>query len=276
MAITHATWPWAARHSHGTLHYKNLHNFSFGYTETQKKVAAGTTTAILGATNGAATAQTITSGITQPDVPRALSVTPTANTSGSPFSVDITGTNIEGKTFTASFIVAANSTSTVNGARAFKTVESITIPGNTTGVTITVGTRNVLGINHRLFNQNTTVKVYSATTVGGAVTLQAQPTVVANESEIERNTVAPATTPDGTTFYAILYTYDNWADGTSVNDEPEYSTTTSTSSTSTSTSTTTITTSTSSTSISTSSTSTSSTSTSISTSSTSTSTTTAP
>lgn len=278
MAITHATWATARRASFGTLRYKQLYNTTWAYTETLKKVAAGSTTAVLAATNGATTAQTIDSGITQPDVPRALSVTPTANTTGSPLSVVVNGTNIEGKPLAKSFIIAANSTSTVNGADAFKTVSSVVIPGNSVGLTITVGTRNLLGVNHRLFNQNTTVKVWSATsTNNGALTLEAQPTVAASENEIERNTVSPATTPDGSKFYIIGYSYDNFqGDGSSVNDQPEYSTTTSTSSTSTSTSTTTITTSTSSTSISTSSTSTSSTSTSTSTSSTSTSTTTAP
>lgn len=270
------TWAVARRASFGTLRYKQLYNTTFAYTETLKKVAAGTSTAILAATNGAASAQNVTS-VTQPDVPRALSVTPTANTTGSPLSVVITGLNVEGKTFTESFIIPANSTTIVNGVKAFKSITNVAIPGNSSGLTITVGTRNLLGVYHRLFNQNTTVKVFAGTAVGNAaLTLQAQPTVVASEAEIERNTVSPATTPDGNSFYVICYTYDNWSDGTSINDQPEYSTTTSTSSTSSSTSTTTITTSTSSTSVSTSSTSSSSTSSSISTSSTSTSTTTAP
>lgn len=279
MAITDATYPVASRMTSGTLHKKNIYSNTFAYTETQKKVSAGSSTAILAATNGSASAQTIVSGITQPDVPRALSVTPTANTSGSPLTVVITGANIEGKTITASFVIPANSTTIVNGVRAFKRVTSIAIPGNTTGVTITVGTTNVLGLNHRLFNQNTTVKVYSATAVSVSgyttFTLQGAPTVVANERDVELNTIVPATTPNGSTFYIICYAYDDWALAP-VNDTPEYSTTTSTSSTSSSTSTTTITTSTSSTSVSTSSTSVSTSSTSMSTSSTSTSTTTAP
>lgn len=277
MAVQSATWPWASRMSAGTLHYKNLYNNSFGYTETQKKVAAASATAVLASTNGAAAAQVITAGITQPDVPRALSITPTANaTGGNPMSVTVTGLNVEGKTITDTFIIPVGSTTIVNGILAFKSVTSVTIPQQTVGLTITVGTQNKLGINHRLFNQNTTVKVYSATAAYGALTLQAAPTVTSSEAEIERNLVSPATTPNSTTFLIIGYTYDNWADGTSVNDSPEYSTTTSTSSTSSSTSTTTITTSTSSTSVSTSSTSSSSTSSSLSTSSTSTSTTTAP
>lgn len=279
MAITDGVAPWANRRSMGTLHYKNLYNISFGYTETQKKVSAGTSTAVLAATAGASTAQTVTTGITQPDVPRALSVTVGGTAAGvQSGSIIITGTNVEGKVITESFPAIAGATGTLNGVKAFKSVTSVSIPPQVgTSATFAVGTRNILGIKHRLFNQNTTVKVYSGTAVyQSALTLQGAPTVVANERDVELNTVAPATTPDGSTFLVIGYAYDNWSDGSSVNDQPEYSTTTSTSSTSSSTSTTTITTSTSSTSISTSSTSQSTSSTSQSTSSTSTSTTTAP
>lgn len=277
MAVDHGAFPWGARLTSGTHHYKNLYNLTFGYTETRKKVSAGATTAVLAATNASGSAQTITAGITNPDVPRALSVTIGGTAAAvQSSSIVVTGTNVEGKTITESFITTIASTGTINGVKAFKTVSSVLIPAQVgSGATVAVGTRNILGVYHRLYNQNTTVKVYSAGTVYGALTLQTQPTVVASENEIERNTVSPATTPDGNKFYIICYAFDNWALAP-VNDQPEYSTTTSTSSTSSSTSTTTITTSTSSTSVSTSSTSTSSTSTSISTSSTSTSTTTTP
>ena len=273
-----ATWPWAARHSSGTLHYKNLHNFTFGYTETQKKVAAGTATAIHDAINGATSVQTVTSGFTDPDVPRCISVVVDGTAADvEDSSVVVTGTNVEGKTITETFITTGGGTGTINGSKAFRTVTQIVIPAQRgTGCTFSVGTRDILGINHRLYTSNTTTKVYTGTTVYGTLTLDTEPTVVADEVDVELNVVTPDSAPDGSKFYVICYTYDNWADGTSVNDSPEYSTTTSTSSTSTSTSTSTITTSTSSTSISTSSTSISTSSTSTSTSSTSTSTTTTP
>lgn len=279
MAIDDSTAVWAHRWSGGTLNFKNIYNMSFGYTQTHKKVAAGTTTAVLAATNASASADTtVTSGITNPDVPRVLSVTIGGTaTSVNSSSIVVSGYNVEGKPITESFIVTIGTTGTINGTKAFKRVTSVFIPKQAgSGVTVAVGTRNILGVRHRLFNQNTTAKVYSYSTVGGALTLQAQPTITANSRDIELNTVAPATTPNGTTSLIIAYVYDNWTDGTSVNDNPEYETTTSTSSTSSSTSTTTITTSTSSTSSSTSSTSISTSSTSISTSSTSTSTTTTP
>jgi hypothetical protein len=272
------------RETFGTLQHKNIYSVSFGYTETRKKVSAGSTTAVLAATSVVTTAggTTITSGFTNPDVPRALSVTIGGTAASVPDGdVIVTGTNIEGKTITSRFTLTAGATGTINGVLAFKSVTRVFVPQALgSGMTVAVGTRNVLGVNHRLFRNNTTVKVYSATAVGvgsyTSLTLQAQPTVTYSEDQLERNTVAPATTPDGTTFYIIAYVFDNWALAP-INDEPEYSTSTSTSSTSSSTSTTTATTtSTSSTSSSTSSTSSSTSSTSSSTSSTSTSTTTAP
>lgn len=281
MAIDDATAPYAHRWSGGNLYFKNMYSMSFGYTTIHKKIAAASTTAILAATNGASTSQTITTNITQPDTPRALSVTAGGTAAGvQTGSVVITGTNFEGKVITESFAFTAGTTGTVNGVKAFKSVTSIFIPAQVgSSATYAVGTQNILGVKHRLFKNNTTVKVYTATGIGtGAytgLTLQGVPTVTASEANLENNTVQPLSAPDGTKFFIIGYVYDNWSISP-FQDQPEYSTTTSTSSTSSSTSTTTITTSTSSTSSSTSSTSTSSTSTSISTSSTSTSTTTTP
>lgn len=271
------TYPWARRISLGTLNFKNMYSTSFGYTETSKKIATASTTAVLAATAGATTIVTVTAGITNPDVPRNLTVTGGGTTAQILDSlVTVNGYNIEGKPISEAFRFAAATGGTVTGVKAFKTVTSVVIgQQGGSGPTFAVGTGNKLGVNHRLYNQNTTVKVYTQAAAYGAFTLQGAPTVVANEGTIENNTVQPATTPNGSLIYTIAYTYDNWSLAP-LNDNPEYSTTTSTSSTSSSTSSTTITTSTSSTSSSTSSTSVSTSSTSSSTSSTSTSTTTTP
>lgn len=278
MAISDGTAAWARRATFGTFQYKNLYNTSFGYTQTHKKVAAASNTAILAATAGSLSSQTVTTGITNPDVPRALKVI-TGGTAGhiNAGRVIVNGVNSEGKVISEAFATTLTTATTINGALAFARVTSIVIdPQLGVGMTVSVGTQNKLGIKHRLFPSNTTVKVYTNTTAYGALTLQGVPTVTADNTSIENNLVLPATTPDGSFQLIICYAYDNWADGTSVNDQPEYLFTTSTSSTSTSTSSTTVTTSTSSTSSSTSSTSTSTSSTSTSTSSTSTSTTTTP
>lgn len=284
MAITDQTWPIGARFSTGTFNHKNLYNGTFAYTEHKKKIAAASAAAILAATAGATTVTTVTNGITQPDVPRALSVTPGGTTAQILDSlVTVFGTNVEGKAISEDFRFAAGASAIVNGVKAFKSVTSVRIGQQSgPGATFSVGTQNIIGINHRLFKNNTTVKVYTKTSTadGSPLTLQGVPTVTASETQVELNTVLPATVPTGSLIFIICYYYDNWAVGSkygaTLDDAPEYSTTTSTSSTSSSTSTSTITTSTSSTSVSTSSTSVSTTSTSISTSSTSTSTTTTP
>jgi glucan 1,3-beta-glucosidase len=264
---------------------KNIYAVSFGYTSTKKKVANGTSTAILGATATTLAAQTITANITDPDVPRAISVTVGGTASSILDSqVIVTGYNSEGKVITETFQTTASGTGTINGTKAFAKVTSVFIPGQAgTAGTIAVGTQNKLGVYHRLFPNNTTVKVYQSTAIASAPTLQGVPTVVANEATLERNLVTPLTAPDGTTFLYICYSFDQWNtpgllnDGTYYAGDYMYSTSTSTSTSSTSTSTTTTpATSTSTSSTSTSSTSSSTSSTSSSTSSTSTSTTTTP
>ncbi len=272
-----------------SLYLKNLYSNSFSHTSTMKKVSAGAATAVHAAITAVATGNiVVTTGITNPDVPRALSVTP-GGTAGNIIDsrVVITGTNSEGKVITDNFQVPAASTTVINGNKAFMTVTSILIPQQSAGggVTFSIGTTNKLGVFHRLQPGNTTVKVIQSTTIGptnlssAPPTFQTAPTVVANSGLLENNLVTPGTTPDGTTFLYIVYNYDNYQlstinDGTG--DQSLYQTSTSTSSTSSSTSTSTVTTSTSSTSSSTSSTSTSFTTSSTSTSSTSTSTTTVP
>lgn len=261
---------------------KNIYSTSFGYTSTMKKVSAGSATAVLASTASAVVPQTITTGLTNPDVPRALSVT-VGGTSGQVLdsAIVVTGMNVEGKVITERFQTTANTTGAINGVKAFMTVTSVFWPAQLgTAATITVGTQNKLGVFHRLWPSNTTVKVIQATAISATPTFQGVPTVVADMTYVENNLVTPLTTPDGTTFLYICYQYDNWLIG-AINDGTSragflYHTSTSTSSTTTSTSTSSLTTSTSSTSSSTSSTSSSTSSTSSSTSSTSTSTTTTP
>lgn len=271
-------YPWGERFTLGSNLYKNIYSGSFGYTCHPKMIASASATAVMAATAGATSVVTVTSGLTDPDVPRNLTVTPGGTTADIRDSiVRVNGTNVEGKPISEDFRFADQATGAVTGVKAFRTITSVVIgQQGSVNPTFSVGTGNKIGLNHRLFKNNTTVKVYTSTAAYGALTLQNAPTVVSNEQNIENNTCQPATTPNGSLIFNIFYYFDDWSLANTVNDVPEYSTTTSTSSTSSSTSSTTITTSTSSTSTSISSTSTSSTSTSLSTSSTSTSTTTTP
>lgn len=87
-------------------------------------------------TLGAAT-QTVTTAITNPDVPRTVSITGSAG--GITGNVVITGKDIAGTTITDT--IALNGTSTVQGAKAFRIVTSIALPvkTHTSGDTVSVG-----------------------------------------------------------------------------------------------------------------------------------------
>lgn len=88
--------------------------------------AAATSDAIKTITLGAA-AQTITTGITNPDYPRVLAVD--GNVAGIAGNVVIAGTNYADEAITET--IALNGTTTVPGTKAFKTVTSITVPAQT-------------------------------------------------------------------------------------------------------------------------------------------------
>jgi len=267
------TYRWAWKQATGTLRFKNLIQHTAGYTETNKKVAAANTTAIMAAAATVVAGTTITSGLSNPDVPRNLTITTGGTTADiAAGDVVITGTNIEGAVITESFTMADNLNGSVTGVKAFKTVTKVVFPvADNTGATIAVGYGAKLGLNHRLVPNYSSIVIIQDTAIDGSnPTAQAAPSAsVVNGGQVELNTVTPATTPDGTTFLTILYWYHSIAVAP-VSDYPLYGTSTSTSSTSTSTTTTPPTT------TSTSSTSSSTSSTSSSTSSTSTSTTTTP
>lgn len=265
MAFDDHTFKWIVRETLGSSRVKNekdvLH-FVAGYTAYRAMPATASATAVLNAAATTGTgATTYTDGqLINPDVPRNLTMVGTAGLRG--FAV-ITGTNVEGKVITSTF--ALNGATTVTGNLAFKTVTQVVIPAQTgNNLTVSIGTGNKLGLNHRLEPGQYGIRVVTDTT-SAATSLDnqafdGQPTVTTSDL-IELNTATPVTTPNGATWFRIYYYIAIWRLNNQDANE-EYSTTTSTSSTSSSTSTTTITTSTSSSSISTSSTSSTSSSTS--------------
>jgi hypothetical protein len=78
-------------------------------------------------TLGAAAQAAITTGITNPAVPRGLSIV--GNVAGVAGNVVITGTNYDGEEIDET--LALNGTTTVNGAKAFKSVTNIAAPAQT-------------------------------------------------------------------------------------------------------------------------------------------------
>ncbi len=267
MALYH-TWPWAARSTSGTLRLKNIFQHTFGYTETNKKVSAASAASVLASTVAGTSATSITSGFTDPDVPRVISVTSGGTAADiATCTVTVTGTNVEGKTITEDFSFTANTAATATGIKAFKTVTQVDVPAQDgAAAEYSVGVGAALGLNHRLVPNKSSIVVIQDTEIdSNTPTQQAAPSAsTVHGNTVELNTVTPATTPDGSTFLTILYWYHNIA-VTSVDDNPDYGTSTSTSSSTSVSTSTSISTSTSSTSTSTSSTSTSTSSTSTST-----------
>lgn len=102
--------------------------------------AAASGDAIKTITLGAA-AQTITTGITNPDYPRALAVD--GNVAGIAGNVVIAGTNYAGEAITDT--IALDGTTSKPGTKAFKTVTSITVPAQTNTPVQQVETATIVG-----------------------------------------------------------------------------------------------------------------------------------
>ena len=241
---------------------KNILRVHFGHTQVPTP-AVGSDSTIHADITSAATAQTITTGITQPDVPRFLYIQPggTAADIGGGV-ITITGTNVENMPMTESFQLVDGSVSAIAGYRAFKTVTSIYIPAcDGTAATFSVGTRNIFGLYHRLMNSNNT-KVWYWTTEG-TYTEDTSPTFYADAKYIEECGVSFGTAPNNSRIYEVYYFVPYWSvagpDATA-GEDGYWSTTTSTSTSTTTSSTSSSSSSTSSSSSSTSSSSTSTTS----------------
>jgi hypothetical protein len=100
---------------------------------------------VLSATTLGTAAQTITSGITQPDFARVLSITGVMAGGSLTGNVVITGKNIREETITET--IALNDNGTVAGTKAFKYVSSIALPARVTASdTVSVGITDKLGL----------------------------------------------------------------------------------------------------------------------------------
>lgn len=141
--------------------------------------------------------QTVSTGITNPDFPRILSVTGgDGNVTG---NVVITGTNIRGETITDT--IALNGTDTVAGTKAFKAVTSVQLPVYAVADTETVS----VGITDKLGLQNIPLSTSvlsedsgNAADTGGAI-------LTRDADEVEKCVVDPTTECDASTDKAVVY-----------------------------------------------------------------------
>lgn len=160
--------------------------------------ALGTTTATHAAITSPDTGTTVvTTAITNPDVPRNLTITGSA--SGMTGNVVIAGTDANDAALSETF--ALNGTATVVGAKAFKTVTSITVPAkvNASGDTVVVGRGAKLGLGRYLV-RNTIIAAYLANVREGTA-----PTVAVSSSVLASNTVTLASALDGTAVVISFY-----------------------------------------------------------------------
>ena len=157
--------------------------------------ALGTNTAILAATTLAElTATLITTGITQPDVPRVVLVK--GNAAGIAGTVLIEGSDSNGTTISETLTLSG--TAAVVGTLAFAHIRRITLPIRTaSGNTVSVGTGNVLGLWHAL-----AADVRLVTTFNDAADLG---TLAMDATDVSKNLFTPAGTLDGVKVLRIIY-----------------------------------------------------------------------
>jgi len=154
-------------------------------------IATGETAAV---TFAGGITDVVTTGITNPAVPRNITAT-AGGTDGDIGAVAVTiiGTNYNDEVISEVLpAFTADTTGTKAGALAFKTVTSISMPAHDgTGATVTIGWGDIFGLPYLLYaDELVFVKLFDKV-VDAA-------TVVPDAADIEKNTVDMAGTPDGT------------------------------------------------------------------------------
>lgn len=149
--------------------------------------ALGATTAVHAAVTDNGSPQTITTGITNPTVPRNITAT-AGGTAGDikAIQVVVTGTDASGAVITETLpAFTVDTAGTVVGSKAFATVTSIQIPAHDgTGATTAIGTGSKLGLGWAL-GRNTVLAAFL-----GGVKEGTAPTVATSTSAVPSNTVS--------------------------------------------------------------------------------------
>jgi hypothetical protein len=188
----------------GELHLEDAAIISVGKNAVAAKMmryqvaAAKATAAVANGIHAAVTdtgvSQVITTGITNPSVPR--NVTATAGGTGANITavrVIVAGTDFDDAVITETLpVFTAATPGLVQGLKAFKTITSITIPANGTGVTTAVGFGEVLGL-PSLLSQNTVVRTFL-----NNVKETTDPTIAVDAVNLSGNTMKLNSTLNGT------------------------------------------------------------------------------
>ena len=169
------------------------------YVVVQKWTApdAPSTNGILASTLLTTAVQTITTGITNPDFPRALVIDSDGAATG---NVVITGTNIRGETVTDT--IALNGTNAVAGVVAFKTVTSIQLPVKAAAESVFVGWLDKLGLQSIPMSTSVISETSNnAADTGGAI-------LTRDADEVEKCLYDPITECNSTVDKAVVYISD--------------------------------------------------------------------
>lgn len=175
----------------GALKIENSGVVSTGFVGAHLQIAAAkataaSTTGIHAAVTSLATPSVVTTGITNPSVPRNITAT-AGGTAGDikAIQVVIAGTNYADEAITETLpAFTENTAGSVAGAKAFKTVTSITIPAHDgLGATTAIGFGEVLGLPFKLAH-NTHLATYLDNTVEANA-----PTVTVSATALESNTI---------------------------------------------------------------------------------------
>ncbi len=153
-------------------------------------------TSVLAATSLTDSAQTITTNISNPTVPRSLRVK--GNAVGITGDVVITGKNYANEEITET--IALSGSDAVETTKAFKTITQIDLPVETHAGTdtVSVGCGNKLGLPFKL-THDTVLAAYRDNTKEGTA-----PTVTVSETNIENNTVLLNSAINGTAIDVYL------------------------------------------------------------------------
>lgn len=141
-----------------------------------------------------------TTGFTQPSCPRNLKITPGGTTTDvKGMSITVYGTNYADEAISEAFAFDANATAATVGAKAFKSITSMSIPAQDgAGATFTLATGSKLGLPVKLD------KNYASDALFGTAKDSALPTMAFSSSALESNTALFATALDGTELQLIL------------------------------------------------------------------------
>ena len=130
------------------------------------------------------TAQTITTGITNPPYPRNITIT-IGGTTGDVKAGNIVvyGTNIAGKAISETFTLTDNDTEVDAGVKAFKTVDKITIAAHDgTNATFTFGFGELMGLPFMLKGKPLVFVLDDGV-------LATTPVITADDNELEKNVI---------------------------------------------------------------------------------------